>query len=212
MAKGIKLPFFKRPARTKYVALTTETMYVIKTFPREARLMLEKLIPVFDVVRAESFDASRWLSLLHKMPEEILTDLPKLKVTKTKQAIHVTVMLAVFARTLHYPRADNALCCDMSDEELHKATNRIIIFYLPIEHFLRQGYLKVDLPHDPFGPWTDCTMRYTTSGLAVRSTTGSVRTLAARLQRAAGHRELCGLGIGIGSSPDMKRDGRFTRP
>ncbi len=166
MAKGNKQAFFKRPARTKYAALTTDTMYLTKTFPREARVMLEKLIPVFDVVREEPFDAPRWLSLLQHIPDEILIDLPLLKLTKSRQAIHVTVMLAVFARVLHYPHDDNDLLCMMSDEEVHKATNRIIIFYLPIEHFRRRGYLEAEIPNDPFAPWTSFTVRYTEAGIA----------------------------------------------
>lgn len=128
--------------------------------------MLEKLIPAFDLVREEPFDTPRWLSLLHQIPDDILIDLPLLKLTKSRQAIHVTVMLAVFARVLHYPHPENDLLCLMSDEEVHKATNRIIIFYLPIEHFRRLGYLNAEIPSDPFVPWTTFTMRYTEAGLA----------------------------------------------
>ncbi len=164
--KGKKQAFFKRPARTKYVALTTETMYLTRTFPKEARVMLEKLIPVFDVIRQQPASESRWLAFLQAIPEDILVDLPLLRAKKSRQAAHVTLMLSVFARSMLYPHPDNALICDMSDEEAHQASNRIIIFYLPIEHYRRLGYLQMEIPGDPFAPWTMFHVRYSKAGIA----------------------------------------------
>lgn len=155
-----------RPRVTKFAAPTGETMSVLITLPKDARVLLEQIIPVFDQAREQPPTADRWLWMLRCLPTEVLETLPQLRQTKSRQAGHVTVMLAVFARCLLHPIDETGLRCEMSDDEVHLGSNRLILFYFPAEALQRRGYLEAEMPADPFSAWTTTRIRYTADGLA----------------------------------------------
>lgn len=171
MAKGygrgdMKAKVGKRPPVSRYVAVTSETAFALKTLPNEARLLLERIVPIFDEARRLPVADDRWLWLLERLPEDVLVDIPHLKKVKSKQAGHVVVMLAVYARCLLFPTSEEGLRCEMSDDEIHRASNHIIIFYLPFEQLRRKGYVTGHLPVDPFAEWETVTYAYTEKGLS----------------------------------------------
>lgn len=171
MAKGyggrsaLKAQVGKRPQVSRYVAVTGETSFALKTLPNEARTLLERIVPVFDETRTLPPSDDRWLWLLEHLPDDILVNIPELKKVKSKQAGHVVVMLAVYARCLLYPTSEEGLRCEMTDEEIHRASNHIIIFYMPFERLRREGYVTGQLPADPFAEWDTVSLTYTEKGL-----------------------------------------------
>jgi len=159
-----------RPARTKYIAITEATSFSLQTFPKEAKLMLDRIIPIYEQTRQlPKTDLNRWLHMLHRIPEDVLVDYPNFRESKPKQAAYVTVMLAVYARTLLHATDEDGLRCDMSDDEIHLATNRIYLFYFPAELYRRRGFIEVNMPADPFGVWTELSISYTEKGIEHKS-------------------------------------------
>jgi hypothetical protein len=157
---------FQRPARTRYIALTEAGRFAMHTLPKDSRALIEKIMPVFAAARALPPDEERWVWLVRHLPLEVLVELPQLKLTKSKQAGHVAVMLTVYARVLLCPTDESGLRCDMSDDEVHTATNRILLFYFTLEEFQRRGYVEAVLPNDPFAPWETSRITYTATGIA----------------------------------------------
>jgi hypothetical protein len=156
------------PAKTprKYIAITKETVFSLKTFPKDARQMLELVIPAFDAARELSPAPDRWLVMLKHLPMEALIQLPVLRATKANQANHVVVMLSVYARALLYPLDETSVRCEMLDTDVHKTSNRIYFYYFQLERYRRLGLLEPEWLADPFTDWTQIRVRYMPAGLA----------------------------------------------
>lgn len=156
----------RRQPLKKYVAVTAETRFALHTLPRDTRRLLEGIIPAFDDVRMLPASPQRWLEMLARIPDDVLEQLPQLKTTKPQQAGQVVVMLSVYARALLYPTDETGMRCEMLDTDVHQSSNRIYLYYFPMERFRRLGYVDVDWPTDPFVDWPSIRFRYTEAGIA----------------------------------------------
>jgi len=150
----------------KYVAITEETVFSLNTFPKDTRQMLKLLIPAFEEAMKLPPAPDRWLKMLSLLPEEVLLQLNELRETKPKQANHMVVMLSVYARALLYPLDERGVTCAMLDSEVHRASNRIFIYYFPLEYYRRKGYIEPEWAADPFTDWDILRHRYTEAGIA----------------------------------------------
>ena len=155
------------PAKTprKYVAVTEDTVFSLNTFPKDARHMLDLVIPTFDAIRLSRAAPDRWLEMLRQLPMAVLTQMPILRATKAHQAKHVLVMLCVYVRSLLYPLDDSGVHCEMLDAVVPTISNRIYFYYFQLERYRRLGYLEPEWLADPFTDWEVVRLSYTAAGV-----------------------------------------------
>jgi hypothetical protein len=159
-------------APRKYVAITKETMYSLTAFAKDSRDVVAAIIPAYDAARTLPLAPDRWLSMLKLLPDDVLWQLHWLRDNKPKQANQVVVMLAVYARTLLEPTDHTGVICTMRDLEVHRACNRIFLYYFPLERLRRAGEVEIDWLPDPCAEWTSVGVRFTEAGLANRAALG----------------------------------------